>query len=112
MRKQIITQNSTEPSTLEPEWLDLEPIVQIEVTSEEPAHPVESALIPGTGLGWRAAESGKQTIRLLFDAPQKIRRIRLVFDEQSGQERTQEFVLSWSPAGGEQLGRQDARRSC
>ena len=40
MRKQIITQNSTEPSTLEPEWLDLEPIAQIEVTSEEAAHPI------------------------------------------------------------------------
>jgi hypothetical protein len=109
MRKQIITQNSEEPSTLTPEWLDLEPIAQIEVTSEEVAHPIESALIPGTGLGWRAAEAGKQTIRLLFDAPQKIRHIRLVFDEHSGQERTQEFVLSWSP-GGEQHYREIVRQ--
>ncbi len=39
MRKQIITQGSQEPSTLEPDWLDLEHITQIEVTSEEAAHP-------------------------------------------------------------------------
>ncbi len=101
MRKQIITQGSQEPSTLEPDWLDLEHITQIEVTSEEAAHPIDSALIPGSGLGWRAAESGEQTIRLLFDVPQRIRRIRLLFDEQMGRGRTQEFVLSWSPGGEE-----------
>ncbi len=82
MRKQIITHAAQEPSTLEPDWLDLEHITQVEVTSEEAAHPIESALIPGAGLGWRAAESGEQTIRLVFDVPQKIRRIRLLFDEQ------------------------------
>jgi len=81
--------------------LDLEQVTQVEVSSEEAAHPIESALIPGAGVGWRAAESGAQTIRLLFDAPQRIRRIRLLFDEQMGRGRTQEFVLRWSPGGGE-----------
>jgi hypothetical protein len=81
--------------------LDLGQIARVEVTSEEPDHPVESALIPGTGLGWRAAESGEQTVRLLFDAPQSIRRIRLQFEEPMGQGRTQEFVLRWSPGGGQ-----------
>ena len=109
MRKQIITQGSQEPATREPNWLDLEHIAQIEVTSEEAAHPIESALIPGSGLGWRAAESGEQTIRLLFDVPQRIRRIRLLFDEQLGRGRTQEFVLSWSP-GGEQHYREIVRQ--
>ena len=109
MRKQIITHDSQDPSTVEPDWLDLEPIAQIEVTSEEAAHPIESALIPDTGLGWRAADSGKQTIRLLFDVPQRIRRIRLMFDEQMGGARTQEFVLSWSP-GGEQHYREIVRQ--
>ena len=99
MRKQIITPDSQEPATFEPDWLDLEPITRIEVSSEEAAHPIESALLPGPGVGWRAAEAGRQTIRLLFDAPQKIRRIRLVFDEQLGGARTQEFVLSWAPEG-------------
>ena len=99
MRKQVITDGSQESSTPEPDWLDLEPISRVEVTSEEAEHPIESALIPGTGLGWRAAEAGEQTIRLLFDVPQRIRRIRLQFDELIGGERTQEFALSWLPDG-------------
>jgi hypothetical protein len=39
------------------------------------------------------------TIRLLFDQPQRLRRISLVFEE-TETERTQEFVLRWSPDGG------------
>ncbi len=109
MRKQIITQSSQEPSTLEPDWLNLKDMTQIEVTSEEAAHPIESALIPGNGVGWRAADSGKQTIRLLFEVPQRIRRIHLLFDEEMGRGRTQEFVLSWSP-GGEQPYREIVRQ--
>ena len=38
-------------------------------------------------------------IRLLFDAPQKLRCIRLLFVEDA-QARTQEYVLKWSPDGG------------
>jgi hypothetical protein len=49
--------------------------------------------------GWRAADSGTQTIRLIFDEPQKLTRISLLFEE-SETERTQEFVLRWSPDGG------------
>jgi len=97
MRKQVITHGLQEPSTIESDWLDLEHLTRLEITSEEAEHPIESALIPGRGLGWRAADPGEQTIRLLFDVPQRIRRIRLLFDQQSGGERTQQFVLSWSP---------------
>ena len=109
MRKQIVTQGSPEPSPLEPDWLELEQLAQVEVTSEEALHPIESALMSGTGLGWRSAESGEQTIRLLFDVPQRIKRIRLLFDEQFGRGRTQEFVLNWSP-GGEQPYREIVRQ--
>ena len=49
--------------------------------------------------GWRAAESGTQTIRLIFDQPQKVTRIALVFEE-TEIPRTQEFGLRWSPDGG------------
>lgn len=101
MRKQVIAQGQQDPSAPEPDWLDLEHIARVEVTSEEPAHPIESALIPGTGLGWRAAEPGEQTVRLLFDEPQSIRRIRLLFEEPMGRGRTQEYVLRWSPGGGQ-----------
>src|SRR5437667_6682197 len=49
--------------------------------------------------GWRAAAPGTQTIRLIFDQPQRLRRISLVFEEDEIK-RTQEFVLRWSPDGG------------
>jgi hypothetical protein len=70
-----------------------------EVTSEEREHPVESALVSGEMRGWRAADSGTQTIRLIFDEPQRLTRISLVFEE-TQTERTQEIVLRWSPDGG------------
>ena len=71
----------------------------VEVTSEEKKHPIESALISGDTRGWRAAESGSQTIRLIFDQPQSLRRIALVFEE-TETSHTQEFVLRWSGDGG------------
>jgi hypothetical protein len=37
-----------------------------------------------------------QTIRLIFDKPQKLRRILLVFEDTENS-RTQEFVVRWSP---------------
>jgi len=100
MRKRLIGHGPREVAAAEPGWLDLEPLAEVEITSEDVDHPIESALIPGTGLGWRAAQPGEQTIRLLFDAPLRLRRIHLVFHEDQ-QERTQEFVLRWSPDGGQ-----------
>ena len=70
----------------------------VEVTSEEKDYPVESALISGEVGGWRAADSGTQTMRLIFES-QRLTRIALVFEE-TEVERTQEFVLRWSPDGG------------
>ena len=40
-----------------------------------------------------------QTIRLRFAEPQRVERIRLVFEEREA-ERTQEFLLRWSDDGG------------
>ena len=81
------------------QWLDLESAAVVEVTSEEKGYPVESALVSGETEGWRAADSGTQTIRLVFDVPQRIRRIWLVFEETEA-ERSQEFVLRWFSDGG------------
>ena len=53
----------------------------------------------GSGPGWLAGETGEQTIRLLFDEPQALRQIQLVFEEER-RERTHEFVLRWSGDGG------------
>ena len=100
MRKLIINRSSQHVSSTNQNWLDLEPLAQVEITSEDVEHPIESALIPGSGSGWRAARPGEQIIRLLFDKPLKIRRIHLLFSEDQ-QERTQEFVLRWSSNQGE-----------
>jgi hypothetical protein len=99
MRKRLITP-SPQAGTLHDEgWLDLDRAAVVEVTSEEKEYPVESALVSGEMRGWRAADSGTQTIRLIFDDPQRLTRISLVFEE-TETERTQEFVLRWSPDGG------------
>ena len=78
----------------------MEELAEVEITSENAAHPIESALLPGCASGWRAAGPGKQTIRLLFSNPQRLRRIWLKFVEPRT-ERTQEYVLRWSPDGGQ-----------
>jgi hypothetical protein len=100
MRKRIIGHGPREVAAAEPGWLDLDLLAQVEITSEDADYPIESALIPGTGLGWRAAQPGEQLIRLLFDEPRSLRRIHLMFHE-GEQERTQEFVLRWSADGGQ-----------
>ena len=100
MRKRIIGHGPREVSAAEPGWLDLERLAQVEITSEDVDHPIESALVPNIGPGWQAAQPGEQTIRLLFDEPQRLRRIHLVFYE-GDLERTQEFVLQWSSDGGQ-----------
>ena len=96
MRKRISSQLQRESRPANTGWLDLEALTRVEVTSEDAAHPIESALLPVGGTGWRAESPGEQTVRLLFEAPQRLRRIRLLFREEK-EARTQEFVLRWSP---------------
>lgn len=100
MRKRIIGHGPRAVTAAEPGWLDLERLAQVEITSEDAGYPIESALIRGTGSGWRAAQPGEQTIRLLFAEPLRLKLIHLAFHEDE-QERTQEFVLGWSPDGGQ-----------
>src|SRR6266852_5021631 len=99
MRKRLITPIPQAAPPRDEGWLDIERVAVVEVTSEEKGYPVESALVSGETEGWRAADSGTQTIRLVFDVPQRIRRIWLVFEE-TETERTQEFVLRWFSDGG------------
>jgi hypothetical protein len=80
-------------------WLDLDHLAEVELTSEDAAHPIEGALVSSGGAGWRAADPGRQSIRLLFRAPQRLRHMRLRFQE-ADIERTQEFALRWSRDGG------------
>lgn len=101
MRKEIVGQKAAAAEAqTSAEWLDLTSIARVQLTSEDPAFPVENALSTNPELnevGWRAATPGPQTITLLFDAPQRIRRIRLHFMEHK-LERSQEFVLRYSSA--------------
>jgi len=100
MRKRIVTPAQQKTAAPDPGWLNLEGLVEVEITSEDAAHPIESALLPGQSSGWRAVSPGKQTIRLLFDSPQQLRRIWLNFQEPTV-ERTQEYLLRWSSDGGQ-----------
>jgi hypothetical protein len=99
MRKRLITPIPQAGMPDDEGWLDLDRAAVVEVTSEEKDYPVESALVAGEMRGWRAAESGIQTIRLIFDQPQRVTRIALAFEE-TETPRTQEFALQWSPDGG------------
>ena len=99
MRK-VVTGTATALQPVgEHEWLDLEQIASVEVSSESSEHPVESALslMNATGQGWRASVPGEQKVTILFDNPTLIHLIHLQFEE-GALERTQEFTLTWTGA--------------
>jgi len=100
MLKRIIGQDPQKVSPANRDWLNLDALAQVEVTSEDAAHPIESGLLPGDESGWRAAQPGPQTVRLVFDQPLRIKRMHLEFHEEE-LERTQQFVLRWSSNGGQ-----------
>jgi hypothetical protein len=99
MRKRLITPTPPTVRSHAEGWLDVERAAVVEITSEEKDYPIESAFVSGPARGWRAAEPGPQTIRLLFDQPQRLKHISLVFEENKIS-RMQEFVLRWSSDGG------------
>ena len=99
MRKRLFTPTPLGTRPHDEGWLDLDHTASVEVTSEETDYGIDGALVSGESRGWRAASPGSQTIRLLFDQPQRIKRIALVVEEKET-ERTQEFVLRWSADGG------------
>jgi hypothetical protein len=99
MRKRITGPLYAKPGgELDQGWRDLEHIATVEVTSEDPSFPIESAFSSKYGRGWRASQDGEQQIRIIFDEPVSLHRIQLRFEADS--ERTQEFTLRWSPAVG------------
>jgi len=98
MRKRLITEDQPASESPSHGWLRLDELADVEISSEDADHPIESALTPGRGSGWRAAVAGRQTIRLLFTQPQELHRIRLRFVETAVQ-RTQEYLLRWSADG-------------
>jgi hypothetical protein len=99
MRKHLVTPIPHGRVPFDEGVLEVANLGMVEITSEDEAYPIEFALHLGQRRGWRAAEPGPQIIRLLFDQPQKLKRIWLVFEETETQ-RTQEFALRWSPDRG------------
>src|SRR3989454_7337866 len=81
MRKRVITPIPHGAPFFDQGWLDVGKAASVEVTSEDQIYPIECALLPREKRGWRSAEPGTQSIRLIFDEPQKLRRILLVFEE-------------------------------
>jgi hypothetical protein len=100
MRKRITeSRHAQSDGESDQDWLDLEHIATVEVTSEDPSFPIEFAVGSKDGPGWRASQAGEQQIRIIFDEPVSLHRIQLRFHEVAF-ERTQEFTLRWSPAKG------------
>jgi hypothetical protein len=98
MRKRLISPTQENIRTRGEGWFDIERAAVVEFTSEDPDYPIESVFVAGEARGWRAGAPGMQTIRLIFDHPQNLRRISLMFEENETA-RTQEFVLRWSSDG-------------
>jgi hypothetical protein len=100
MRKRIVDPSYARLSTDSKHgWLDLRQIATVELTSEDPLFPIDSALNADAGGGWRASQNGEQIIRLVFDEPISLCRIQFHFLEGEC-ERTQEFILRWSSVSG------------
>jgi hypothetical protein len=102
MRKRLIDSAVERPRTLGQHWLELERAAVVDVTSEDADFPVESAFGSEDARGSRAAAPGHQIIRLIFDNPQRLQCVSLVFEEDEIG-RTQEFVLRWSSEDGSTL---------
>jgi hypothetical protein len=102
MRKRLID-SVQEAAARGDNWLPPDAVAEIEVSSEQVEHPIESVFGSNSRLGWRAAGPGEQTIRLVFAGPLRLRHIRLVFHEQEAV-RTHEFVVRWSSDGGQSYG--------
>jgi hypothetical protein len=92
MRKSIVSPSAVAQTPISDLWRDLERIARVEISSEDAAFPIELALGKKETTGWRAAETGPQLIRLQFDEPLNIKRLRLHFVDKTT-ERSQEFAV-------------------
>jgi hypothetical protein len=92
MRKSIVSPSAAAQTPISDLWRDLERIARVEISSEDVAFPIEQALGKKETTGWRAAETGPQLIRMHFDEPLNIKRLRLHFVDKTT-ERSQEFAV-------------------
>jgi hypothetical protein len=99
MRKSIVSPSAVAATPINDLWRDLERIARVEISSEDEQFPIEHALGRKPTTGWRAADTGPQLIRLHFDEPLNIKRLRLHFVDKTA-ERSQEFAV-YAGAGAE-----------
>jgi hypothetical protein len=92
MRKSIVSPSVVTTTPISDVWRDLERIARVEISSEDEQFPIEHALGKKETTGWRAAETGPQLIRLHFDEPISMKRLRLHFLDRAA-ERSQEFAV-------------------
>ncbi len=92
MRKSIVSPSAVAATPISELWRDLERIARVEISSEDDRFPIEHALGKKESTGWRAAGTGPQLIRLHFDEPLNIKRLRLHFVDKAA-ERSQEFAV-------------------
>jgi hypothetical protein len=92
MRKSIVTPVAIASMPIRDLWRDLEHIARVEMTSEDESFPIEHAIGKKVTTGWRASSTGPQVIRLHFDEPLTIRRIKIHFIDRAA-ERSQEFAV-------------------
>jgi hypothetical protein len=92
MRKSIVSPSAVTATPISDLWRDLERIARVEISSEDEQFPIEHALGKKETTGWRAAGTGPQLIRLHFDEPIGIKRLRLHFLDRAA-ERSQEFAI-------------------
>jgi len=101
LRKQVIPKRSVESASFEREIPVVE-VATVQVSSEQSDHPIDNVFDSSRGPGgsrWIADEPGEQTLILVFDSPQTIRKVGLEVEELS-MSRTQELSASFSSDGG------------
>lgn len=102
LRKQILANPQARPAQ-RPGEIDIIATATVQLTSEDPAHPIDHVFDHQRGPGgsrWIAAQPGEQTIVLVFDTPQSIHRI-MVEIEEPAVSRTQELTVAVSSDGGQ-----------
>ena len=101
LRKRVIPKPSQGPLPLEGE-ISIADVATVQVTSEQTDHPIDHAFDLSRGPGgsrWIAGGPGEQSVTLVFDRPQTIRRIGIEVEELAVS-RTQELSVSVSSDGG------------
>jgi hypothetical protein len=102
LRKQVIPQRSGESASFEGGEIAIADVATVQVTSEQADHPIDNVFDHSRGPGgsrWVADGPGEQTVILVFDSPQTIRKIGVEVEELAVS-RTQELTMSVSSDGG------------